>query len=318
MAENIIQVKNLSKNFGQLKAVDNISFDVRKGSFFAFLGTNGAGKSTTIKMLTTLLKQDSGTFQINESNDETYIRSKIGVLFQENILDPFLTVKENLMFRGGLYLKNEKEVLQRYEELKEQFHFAEFENKLCKFLSGGQLRRVEIARALFSSPEILFLDEPTTGLDPESRKIVWKILQDLKKQNNLTIFLTTHYMEETENADYVVIINKGKIVASGSPSELKHAHAKDVFKVVANNKKEFETYLTEKQIEFQKIADRFVISPKDTQNALEILVENKSNIKQFEMVAGTMDDVFLKIVGDENHDWVCKFNKKTYQNIFKR
>ena len=302
MAENIIQVKNLSKNFGQLKAVDNISFDVRKGSFFAFLGTNGAGKSTTIKMLTTLLKQDSGTFQINESNDETYIRSKIGVLFQENILDPFLTVKENLMFRGGLYLKNEKEVLQRYEELKEQFHFAEFENKLCKFLSGGQLRRVEIARALFSSPEILFLDEPTTGLDPESRKIVWKILQDLKKQNNLTIFLTTHYMEETENADYVVIINKGKIVASGSPSELKHAHAKDVFKVVANNKKEFETYLTEKQIEFQKIADRFVISPKDTQNALEILVENKSNIKQFEMVAGTMDDVFLKIVGDENHD----------------
>ncbi len=296
MNEIILKVENLTKKFGTLTAVNNVSFEVRKGQFFAFLGPNGAGKSTTIKILTTLLQQDKGNFYLNNQNDDIYIRKNIGVVFQENVLDGFLTVKENLLYRGALFLKTREEIIKRYNELKVQFEFESFENKQCRFLSGGQARRVEIAKAFFGNPEILFLDEPTTGLDPESRKMVWQILDELRKQKNTTIFLTTHYMEETNDADYVVIINKGKIVANGSPYELKETFAKDVFKVVPNNKAEYANYLKAKNITHKKIADSYVVYGKDNRECLDILIENKENIKQFELIKGTMDDVFIHVV----------------------
>jgi len=297
----VLQVNNLLKKFGDLTAVNDISFYVERGSFFAFLGPNGAGKSTTIKILTTLLKQDGGDFFINEKNDDFYIRNKIGVVFQENILDNFLTVKENLLYRGALFLKKDNLVKKRYNEIRESLSLEEFENKKFKNLSGGQKRRVEIARALFGNPEILLLDEPTTGLDPESRKIVWAILKNLQKNNNITIFLTTHYMEEANDADFIVIINKGKIVAKGTPSELKEQYAKDIFKIVPKNKEVFKKYLKQFELPFEKIADQFLIENLETESALKILVDNKENIKQFELIRGSMDDVFIKVL-NEKHD----------------
>ena len=230
--DNILQINNLSKAFGNIKAVNNISFSVKKGSFFAFLGQNGAGKSTTIKIITTLLKQDSGEVLLNGEFNETNIRKKIGVVFQENVLDGLLTVKENLYSRGVLYINNKVKLQARYLEIIKKLKLEDIEKQLFKTLSGGQKRRVEIARALFANPEILILDEPTTGLDPETRKMVWEILHQLRIDEKITIFLTTHYMEEAANADYVVIIHKGNIVARGSPSSLKEQYSKDYFKLV--------------------------------------------------------------------------------------
>ncbi|MDD2445945.1 MAG: ABC transporter ATP-binding protein [Clostridia bacterium] len=292
----ILQVNSLIKKFGNLVAVNDVSFYVERGSFFAFLGPNGAGKSTTINIITTLLKQDSGDYYINGKNDDFYIRNKIGVVFQENILDNFLTVKENLCYRGALYLKNDKLVKERYDEIRVTLNLEEFENTKYKNLSGGQKRRVEIARALFANPEILLLDEPTTGLDPESRKVVWAILKDLQKNNNITIFLTTHYMEEANDADFVVIINKGKIVAKGTPSELKQQYAKDIFKIIPKNKTNLKNYLKELALPFERVADQFIIENPEPEQAIKVLNDNKDNVKQFELIHGSMDDVFIKVV----------------------
>lgn len=295
MDKSILKVENLKKSYGELVAVNNISFEVKEGQFFAFLGRNGAGKSTTIKILTTLLKQDSGKFYFDGKDNEQYMRENIGIVFQENVLDPFLTVKENLMLRGHLLKLSKEEIAKKYDELKTQFELVEFENKQARFLSGGQSRRAELARALFANPRLLFLDEPTAGLDAESRKVLWNILQTLQKEKQTTIFLTTHYMEETNNADYVVILDKGEIVSSGTPTELKEKFAKDIFKVSPKNKKSFEEYLKEKQMAFKKVADNYVILVENSQLALQVLVDNKENIKQFELVKGSMDDVFLAV-----------------------
>jgi len=291
--EIILKIDSLSKSFGEVKAVNNISFEVRKGELFAFLGTNGAGKSTTIKILTTLLKQDSGTFLLNNKNDDNYIRSKIGVVFQENVLDNFLTVKENLLYMGALYLKDKELLLKKYEELKTLLDFNECENKQYRYLSGGQKRRIEIARALLGEPEILFLDEPTTGLDPESRKLVWNIIKKLQKEKNITVFLTTHYMEESNDADYVVIIDKGVIKAKGSPTELKNIFAKDVLKIKAVNENLLIEYLTKQNIPYSVVADMIIVTNIATLNTICLLSENKNNIESFEHIKGTMDDVFL-------------------------
>lgn len=300
--ENIIlKVENLKKSYGDLVAVNNLSFEVRQGQFFAFLGRNGAGKSTTIKILTTLLKQDEGKFYLEGKEDNEFIRKNIGVVFQENMLDLYLTVKENLILRGKLMNMSKAEIEERYQTVKEQFKLAEFENKRAKFLSGGQARRAELARALFSNPKVVFLDEPTAGLDAESRKQLWQILQDLQKEKHITIFLTTHYMEETNNADFIVILDKGKVVASGTPTELKQKFAKDIFKVSPKNKKDFESYLKGKALSYKRVADNFVISIKNASNALDVLADNKENIKQFELIKGSMDDVFLNVTnGGEN------------------
>ena len=297
----ILRVENLIKSYGELIAVNDVSFQVRRGSLFAFLGPNGAGKSTTINVMTTLLKANSGQVYLNEQTNEDYFRNKIGVVFQGNVLDDDLTVKENLLCRAALYLKTQSEVKRRYLELSSFLHLDEFEHQRFKTLSGGQKRRAEIARALLSNPEILLLDEPTTGLDPETRQLVWKVIEELKVKHGLTIFLTTHYMEEATNADHVVIINKGKIVAEGTPSELKDAYSSDHLKVVPFDKIKMVLVLEKNKRIYTKISDQYIIDVTDTEDAIFMINELKGNIKTFEVLSGTMDDVFIKVIGG-NHN----------------
>jgi multidrug/hemolysin transport system ATP-binding protein len=302
MMDAIIKVDHLVKSYGEIKAVRDISFLVRRGSLFAFLGPNGAGKSTTINVMTTLLDADSGQVYLNEQTDEAYFRQKIGVVFQGNVLDDDLTVKENLVLRGALYLNNKKAVKERYHQLAAYLNLHEFENQRFKTLSGGQKRRAEIARALFSNPEVLLLDEPTTGLDPETRQVVWKVIEDLRTNKNMTIFLTTHYMEEAANADHVVIINKGVIVAEGTPAQLKDRYSQDRLKIVPEDKQALRDWLDQQKRVYQKVSDQFVIPVEDSKEAIKIITILKDNIKQFEMIQGTMDDVFIEVIGGDIHE----------------
>ncbi|MCK9493658.1 MAG: ABC transporter ATP-binding protein [Acholeplasmataceae bacterium] len=298
--DKILEVNHLTKKFGDLVAVNDISFYVKRGELYAFLGQNGAGKSTTIRMMITLLAKDSGTVKLNGKVDEAYIRNKIGVVFQENVLDNLLTVKENLISRGALYANNKKEVLERYQYLIDYLKLKEIENQRFKTLSGGQKRRVEIARALFANPELLILDEPTTGLDPETRQIVWHVINDLRQQKGITVFLTTHYMEEAAHADHIVIIHKGNIVVYGSPAELKEKYSKDFFKLVPKNKDDLEAYLNKTKRIFSTVADQYYVEINDTKDTLELISDIKDNIKTFEVIKGTLDDVFVNVVGEQN------------------
>lgn len=293
----ILEVKHLKKSYGDLKAVNDVSFQVRRGSLFAFLGPNGAGKSTTINIISTLLKKDEGEVLLNGETAEAYFRRKIGVVFQENILDDLLTVKENLMYRGSLYINDKQGVLKRYQELKELLRFESYENQKFKTLSGGQKRRAEIARALFSNPEILLLDEPTTGLDPETRMIVWELIDQLQTQSGMTIFLTTHYMEEAAKADHVVIINKGHIVAEGTPAALKDRYSFDRLKIVPIDKETFVQTLNTLNQSYDKVSDEYILIIDDPMKVIELLNQLKTNIKQFEVIKGSMDDVFIEAVG---------------------
>ncbi len=297
----IVRVENLVKSYGEILAVDDISFSVKRGSLFAFLGPNGAGKTTTINIMTTLLEANSGQVYLNEHTDDMYIRNKIGIVFQENVLDDFLTVKENLLYRGSLYQNTKDEVINRYEELKDFLHLDEFENQRFNTLSGGQKRRAEIARALFANPEILLLDEPTTGLDPETRQVVWSVIDDLKKREGLTIFLTTHYMEEAANADHVVIINKGKIIVQGTPAELKDKYSYDRLKIVPINKAKLIESLGLLNIAYEKVADQYIISVANPKDSINLIYKLKDNIKQYEVLMGSMDDVFINVIGGKNH-----------------
>jgi multidrug/hemolysin transport system ATP-binding protein len=295
----ILTVEHLIKTYKEIIAVNDISFAVKRGSLFAFLGPNGAGKSTTINVITTLLNKNSGDVKLNGETNEKYFREKIGVVFQNNVLDDVLTVKENLLYRGALYLKTKEKVQERYNELSEFLNLKEFENQRFKTLSGGQKRRTEIARALFANPELLLLDEPTTGLDPETRKMVWEVIEKLKNEKGITIFLTTHYMEEAANADHVVIINKGKIMVEGTPAYLKEKFSFDRFKIVPIDKKKFREKLDKMERGYEKIADQFILTVKDTKDTLELLDELREHIKQFEVVKGSMDDVFINVVGED-------------------
>lgn len=299
--EYILEVKNLKKQYGLIKAVDDISFKVKRGSLFAFLGPNGAGKSTTINIIATLLAYSEGSVVLNGKTDETYFRNKIGVVFQNNILDDNLTVKENLIYRGSLYINNKKGVIERYNMLAKFLHLSDFENQRFKTLSGGQKRRAEIARALFSNPEILLLDEPTTGLDPETRQIVWSLIDDLRTNSNMTIFLTTHYMEEAANANHVVIINKGKIISEGTPAELKATYSYDRLKVVPLDKELLLEYIKKTGIEYKKVSNEFVFAVDNAQHAIGLITDLKDNIKWFEVIKGSMDDVFIEVIGGAQH-----------------
>lgn len=220
MENNIIEIENLSKSFKDVKAVSDLSFSVKKGELFAFLGINGAGKSTTISIICNQLKKDSGKIVIDgvdiDKNSES-INSKLGVVFQASVLDGFLTVYDNLKNRAALYGIYGKEFEKRLDELSDILNFKDLLKRSVKKLSGGQRRKIDIARALFPHPKILILDEPTTGLDPQTRKNIWNVINKLRKEEQITVLLTTHYMEEAADADYVVIIDSGKKVASGTP-----------------------------------------------------------------------------------------------------
>lgn len=300
--ENVIEVKNLIKSYGDVKAVKGISFEVKKGSIFAFLGRNGAGKSTTIDTLCTFLTKDSGNvkiagYELGKQDDE--IRKEIGIVFQDSLLDVLLTVEENLRLRAELYGLKGKELDDAVETAIKNAKVEEFRKRRYGKLSGGQRRRADIARALITNPKILFLDEPTTGLDPETRKEIWKSVKKLQKEKEMTIFLTTHYMEEANSADYVVIIEQGKIVEQGTPSYLKDVYSKNILKIATKEAEEIKKLLEEESIEYKYRDNIFNIIVENTKDSIQILEKAQKHIESFEVIKGTLDDAFIAICGKE-------------------
>lgn len=302
MEEKVIEVKGLHKFYGNIHAVKGIDFYVEKGKVFAFLGPNGAGKSTTIDIICTFLKQDEGEVlvygnKLGEKDDE--IRSIIGAVFQDGLLDGLLTIEENLQIRGAFYGLRGSKLKQAIVEVAEVTEIKDLLKRQYKNLSGGQRRRCDIARALINTPKILFLDEPTTGLDPQTRKMVWETISTLQKKTKMTIFLTTHYMEEAANADYVIVIDNGLIAAKGTPAELKENYSCDKLIISSNHIEKIETILLQEAIEYEKIANQLIIKIGSTLESLAIIDKCRPDISGFEVIRGTMDDAFIGITGKE-------------------
>lgn len=294
--ETVINIENLDKSFGDIHAVDNLSLQVRRGELFAFLGVNGAGKSTTISIICGQLKKDSGKVCVcgyDTEKDMEIIAGKIGVVFQNSVLDMALSVRDNLKSRAALYGIKGRDFENRLEQISHVLSIDDLLKRTVGRLSGGQRRRIDIARALLHKPEILILDEPTTGLDPHTRKLIWNVIHELRKKENMTVFLTTHYMEETADADYVVIIDGGKIAAEGSPLELKNSFTGDYITIYG---------ISEQQVRlmgkpFEKIRDGVRISVKDTSEATGLIMNHPELFKNYEITKGKMDDVFLAVTG---------------------
>lgn len=297
--EHIIEVKKLTKSFTKKTVVDSISFSVEKGSLFAFLGQNGAGKTTTINMIIGLLNQEEGEILYQGSSDFHGFKNKIGVVFQNNILDDFLSVEENLLTYSALYHNTKSGAREHYDRVIRLLSLEEVCKQQFRTLSGGQKRKAEIARALLTSPEILFLDEPTTGLDPRTRADVWAIIDNLKNDEGMTIFLTTHYMEETAAADKVAIINKGEIVVTGSPSELKTEYSSDQLIITPFDARLLESQLKNHGLSYQKNSSTYTLEIASVPHSIDFLYNVKENIRFYEVIKGSMDDVFLNVVGEK-------------------
>lgn len=292
----MIKIEHLTKNFGDLKAVNDLSFIVKKKELFAFLGVNGAGKSTTIAMICGQLAADSGDIKVNGWDVNTNIRQikeKIGVVFQDSVLDKPLTARENLKSRAALYGITGQDFDNRLKELVDTFQLEEFLDRPVGKLSGGQRRRVDIARALVHKPQLLILDEPTTGLDPQTRKMIWSIIDNLRANEDLTVLLTTHYMEEAASASYVVIIDHGCIAAEGTPYELKSNYVKDYISIYDVSKKEVESL----GMEYEPIRDGYRIPIDNPMVATRLITEHTDVFRDYEIVKGGMDDVFLSVTG---------------------
>lgn len=293
---NIIEIKNLSKSFGKVKAVQDLSLEVKEGELFAFLGINGAGKSTTISIICSQLEKDSGKVYVNGrdlDNASNEIKKDLGVVFQNSVLDKALTVKDNLESRAALYSIAGDEFDKRLEELCELLEFGDLLKRPVGKLSGGQRRRIDIARALFHNPKILILDEPTTGLDPQTRKAVWNVVDKLRKNENITVFLTTHYMEEAAEADYVVILDSGKIAAKGIPQELKNKYTGDY--ITLYNVNENQIKILNK--EYEKLSNAYRIAVANASQATELIMAHPELFMDYEVIKGKMDDVFLAATG---------------------
>ncbi len=299
-----LKLTNLTKKYGDFTAVDSISFEVKQGELLGFLGVNGAGKTTTINMLSTLLKPDGGSAEICGEvlgkNDDA-IRRKIGIVYQQNCLDGILTVKENLMCRGILHGATKAQAKRRLDELCEILSMSDLLKKKYSTLSGGQKRRCEIAAALMHAPELLFLDEPTTGLDPATRKDVWSAVESLRRETGMTVFLTTHYMEEAASANNIIIIESGKLCARGTPFELKERYASDTVRLYCSESRlaDIKTALARHSITPKDEDYGLSFQVKDTARALEPIYSLRGMITGFEVIQGTMDDVFLNACGRE-------------------
>lgn len=293
---NIIEIKNLNKSFKDVKAVKDLSFKVKEGELFAFLGLNGAGKSTTISIICGQLKKDSGSVTVNgfdlDKNIEG-IKSELGVVFQNSVLDKPLSVKSNLENRAALYGITGADFEKRLSELSRMLDFGELLNRPVGKLSGGQRRRVDIARALIHNPKILILDEPTTGLDPQTRHTLWEVISNLRKNTGMTVFLTTHYMEEAADADYIVILDSGKISAEGTPLDLKNTYSDDYITLYETN----EDRVKSLGFKYETLKDAFRISVPNTAAATELIIKNPNLFKDYEITKGKMDDVFLAVTG---------------------
>lgn len=293
---SIIEIKNLRKSFGSIKAVNDISFTVEEGNLFAFLGVNGAGKSTTINIICGDYEKDNGTVivdGVNIDNQPNLIKPKLGVVYQDSVLDKQLSVKDNLEYKASLYGIKGKEFKHRLQEIDKLLDIEKLLNRPLGKLSGGQRRRVDIARAILHSPKILILDEPTTGLDPQTRSKVWDALNLLRKNDNVTIFLTTHYMEEAADADNVVILDSGKIVAQGTPFQLKKKYASDYIRLYNVKEKDIKAL----NVNYEKLVDCFKIAVKTTQEATQLILDNPKLFKDYEITKGKLDDVFLAVTG---------------------
>ena len=294
--KNIIEIKNLDKSFREVHAVNDLSLKVKEGELFAFLGVNGAGKSTTISIMCGTLPKDGGEVIIDGKNVDTdmkEITKELGVVFQTSVLDAKLSVKDNLMSRASLYGIMGAEAKQRIKELASLLNFTDLLNRTFEKLSGGQRRRIDVARALLHRPRILILDEPTTGLDPEARKTLWQGITDLRKQENMTVFLTTHYMEEAADADYVVILDNGKIAAEGTPLQLKNEFTGDFITLYHANENDIKNL----GLPYEIIKDACRVAVKNTEEARNLIMKYPSLFTDFEITKGKMDDVFLAVTG---------------------
>lgn len=300
--EKMIEVTGLRKNYGNLTAVNDISFYVEKGKLFSFLGPNGAGKSTTIDILCTLLDFNSGECTIGGydlRNDSENIRQIIGIVFQDHVLDDMLTVRENLTVRAGLYTSDKAEIKKAVYEAVQATELSEIIDRPYGKLSGGQRRRADIARALIQKAEILFLDEPTTGLDPQTRKSIWDTIKRLQSENGMTVFLTTHYMEEAAESDYVIVIDHGTIAAKGTPAELRTRYSSDTIRLFTSEEARLSEILNESQLVFSASSGEIVVKLSDTMAAIPIIEKCKAFISGFQVLQGTMDDAFIGITGKE-------------------
>ncbi len=297
----VIEIENLKKSFKVVKAVEDVSFMVKEGELFSFLGVNGAGKSTTINIISGILNKDSGKVKVcgydidERAND---IKNKIGIVFQSSVLDKKLSVYDNLRFRANMYGLFGNEFNARLEEMTELLDFKEILKRPLEKLSGGQKRRIDIARALIHKPELLILDEPTTGLDPKTRLTVWSIVEKLRKENGLTVFLTTHYMEEASDSDYVVILDSGKIATEGTPHDLKNKYASDFIKLY-NHREEAEKYFSSLGYTVKNERDFTEIELKSTAETAKFFKEKPQLFEDFEVLKGNMDNVFLKVTGKD-------------------
>lgn len=296
MQQHIIEISQLNKSFGSVRAVRDLSLNVRRGELFAFLGVNGAGKSTTISVMCGQLKADSGSVSICGLDAEKSIAEitrRLGVVFQGSVLDMPLTVRENLESRAALYGITGRAFTERLSELAELLDFKALLDRPVGKLSGGQRRRIDIARALLHKPEILILDEPTTGLDPQTRRLLWDVVRRLRHEEKMTVFLTTHYMEEAADADYVVILDSGSIAAQGTPLELKNAYAGDFITLygIAPDA------LDELGLKYERLRDAYRVEVADTAAATRLIVEHPALFTDYEITKGKMDDVFLAVTG---------------------
>ena len=301
----IIQVQNFSKRYGKFTAVDNISFDVAKGSVFAFLGPNGAGKSTTINTLCTIFEKTEGTLLIDGKDVSTQkndVRRAIGVVFQDSTLDKTMTVEENLKMHCVFYAVPKNEVADRLAFVLDLVDLGQWRHKRVSTLSGGMKRRVEIARGLIHFPKVLFLDEPTTGLDPQTRAHIWEYIVKLQKEKNITMFLTTHYMDEAEICDQVAIMDGGKIIAHDTPFNLKKQYTKDRAYIETTNPEALEKLLHEQGLNFIQKPKYYRVDVSDAQALLAVLSAHKNLITDIEIKKGTLNDVFLEITGRDMRD----------------
>ena len=294
--KNSIEIQHLCKNFGEVKAVQDLSFCVREGELFAFLGVNGAGKSTTINVICGQLAKDSGKVFVDGTDlDDNvhFAKRSIGVVFQNSVLDRALSVWDNLQCRAALYGIVDEAFETRVDELSKALDFQDLLKRPVGKLSGGQRRRIDIARALLHKPKILILDEPTTGLDPQTRKTLWSVISNLQKAENMTVLLTTHYMEEAAEANFVVIIDGGKIVAEGTPLDLKNAYAGDFVYLYHVAEEDVKTL----GAEYERVPNGFRLSVSNTAQATALILKHPDLFVDYEITKGKMDDVFLSVTG---------------------
>lgn len=295
-----ISVRGLRKSYGDREAVKGIDFEVPEGLFFAFLGPNGAGKSTTISIICSLMEQDSGEVLLF-GNDSSLpeVRRDIGVVFQDSMMDRMLTVRENVTLRGSMYGLTGDDLKDAVSSAISKADAIEFADQRYGQLSGGQRRRADIARALVHSPRILLLDEPTSGLDPQTRKTIWETITTLNRESGMTIFLTTHYMEEASESDDVVIIDHGTIVAHGTPVQLREKYCSDNMVLVPLDMEKLCSALDSSGTPYTVVKDIVHMDIQNTMDALPIIESVKGLISSFEVRMGTLDDAFINITGGE-------------------